>query len=79
MPESNKTLMMEVPIEDVGEKNGIEGAVHQQDDDSDTFVEDREFNGCIRTLASNDITPSNDRIHLGVVRYTTTQPQQVND
>ena len=52
--------------------------MHQQDDDSNASTEDREFSDCIRILVSNDLTPNNDRVHLGVVRCTTMQPQQVN-
>ena len=54
-------------------------AIHQQDDDSDIFVRDCEFNGCIRTLALTYVTPNYDRAHLGVVRCILAQPEQVND
>ena len=41
---------MEFPIEDVEEEGDIEVVVHQQDDDSNTSVEEYEFNGYIRTV-----------------------------
>jgi len=63
----NKTLLVKVHIEEDGEENGLEVTVHQHDNDSDAFAEDREFNGCIRTLAIIDLTPTYDRAHLGVV------------
>jgi len=77
-PSQTKALLVEVPIKDV-EEGSLKAAVHQQGDDSYASVEDREFSGCIRTLASIDITPSKNRVHLGVVRCTSMQPQQVND
>ena len=43
------------------------------------FCKDREISGCIRTLASTDLTPNYDRAHLRVVRCTLPQPEQVND
>ena len=63
---------MEVPIEDV-EEDGLK-VVHQQNDDSYAFAEDHKFNDCIRTLA-RDLTLNNNIAHLGVVGYTSTQPQ----
>ena len=69
---------MDVPIKDV-EEDDLEVAVHRQDDDSNASAEDHEFSGYIRTLASTDLSFSNDRIHLGIVRCTSAQPQQVND
>ena len=61
---------MEVPIE-----YGLEVAVQQHDDDdSDAFTEECEFNGYIRTLVVIDLTPSYDRAHLGVVRCTLAHP-----
>ena len=41
--------------------------VHQQDDDSDTSVEECEFNHCFRIFVVTDLTPSYDRAQLGVV------------
>ena len=69
---------MKIPIEDV-KKDGLEVIVHQQDDDSDAFAEDCEFNSCTKTLAVTGLTPSYDRAHLEVVRCTLAQPKQVND
>ena len=51
--------------EDV-EEDGLKVVVHEQNDDSDASAEDHEFNGCIRTIASINLTLSNDRVHLGV-------------
>ena len=65
---------MKVPIEKEN-KDDLE-VVHRQDNDSDAPAEDHEFSGCIRTLASNDLTPNNDIVHLGVVRCTSTQPNK---
>ena len=70
---------MEVPIEDSEKEDGLEIVVHQQDDDLNASAEDREFTGCTRNLTSTDLTPSNDRIHLGIIRSNSTQHQQVND
>jgi len=42
--------------------------LHQQDDDLDASTKYHEFSGCIRTLASTDLTPSYDRAHLKVVK-----------
>ena len=69
---------MEVPIEDAKE-DGLEVAMHQQDDDSDTSNEECEFNGCIRTLGVTDLTLIYDRAQLRVVRRTLAQPEQVNN
>ena len=74
-----KTLLVKVFMEDVEEENSLEVAAHQQDNDSDVSAEDCEFNFCIRTLAVTDQNPSYDRAHLGVVRCTLAQPEQVND
>jgi len=54
-------------------------AVHQQDDDSDASAEGREFSGCIRTLTSTDLTSGCDRAHLGILRCTSTQPEQADE
>ena len=49
---------MKVTIKDVEEEeNSLEVTVHQQDD-LDASAEECEFNGCIRTLAVTDLTPS---------------------
>ena len=48
---------MEVRIEDVEEKNGLEMIVHQQDNDSDASAKECEFNGCIRTVRVANLTP----------------------
>ena len=75
-PNQNQTkiLLVKVSIEDV-EEDGLEVTVHQQDDDSDTSAEEREFNDCIRTLAVSDLTPSYDRAQLGVVWCILAQPE----
>ena len=73
-----KTLLVEVLIEDTEEEDSLEVVVHRQDDYSDASVEDCEFNGCIRTLTVTDLTLSYDRAHLGVVRCSLAQPEQVN-
>jgi len=56
---------VEIPIEDIEEEDDVEVAVHQQDDDSDAFIEEYEFNGCIRTVGAKNPTPSVDRAQLG--------------
>ena len=53
--------------------------VVNQDDDSDASAENCKFNGGIRTLALTALTPNYDRAHLGIVRCTLVQPEQVND
>ena len=59
VPESNQTLFVEVPIEDIEEKkDDREVVVHQQDDDSDASVEEYEFNGCIRTVEVTNLSSS---------------------
>ena len=45
-PSQNKTLLVEILIEDE-EEDGLEVTVHQQDDKSDASVKNCEFNGCI--------------------------------
>ena len=77
MSNSNQNAPGGSPIEDV--EDGLEVAVHQHDIDSDASAENCEFSGCIKTLASTDLTLNNDRIHLGVIRCTSTQSQSVND
>jgi len=69
--------MVRVPIENV--EDGLGVTVHQQDNDSDASAENREFSGCIRILASTDLNPSNNRVHLEAIKCTSTQPKQVND
>ena len=70
-----KTLLVEVFInEDEEKEDGLELIVYQQDDDSDICTKDREFSGCIRTLASTD--HSYNRAHLAVVRCTLAQPDK---
>ena len=54
-------------------------AVHQQDNDSDAYVEEYEFHGCIRTMKEMNLTPNLDQAHLGVVRCTLAQSEQPND
>ena len=61
---------MKVLIEDVETDDGLEVAVHQQDDDSDASAKACKINGYIRTLAVTNLTPSEDRARLGVVRCT---------
>ena len=61
-PSQVRILLVEVPIEE--NENGLEKMVHQQDDGLDASVKDREFSDCMRTLASTNLTPSNDRVHL---------------
>ena len=68
---------MEVLIKDA-EEDGLKEAVHQQDDDSDASADDHEFNDCTRTLASTDPTLIYDTPHLGIIKYTSAQPEQVN-
>ena len=68
---------MKVLIENV--EDDLEVVVHQQSDDSNASAEECEFNDCIKTLAVTNITPSGDKSHLEVVRYTLAQPEQVND
>jgi len=51
-------------------EDGLEVAVHQQDEDSNAFAEEYESNGCIRTFTMTNVTPSEDRAQLGVVRRT---------
>jgi len=77
-PSQTKTLLVKIFIEDVQE-NGLEVTVHQQDDDSDVFGEECEFNGCIRTLAVTNLTPSEDSAQLRVVRCILAQSEQVNN
>ena len=62
-----KTLLVEVHIEDV-EEDGLEEIVQKQDDDSDTPVEECEFNGCIRTLTITNLTPCYDKVQLRYLR-----------
>ena len=59
--------------------DGLEVAVRQHDDDSDASAEGCEFNGCIGTLVVTELTPNYDRAHLGVVRCTLAQLEQVID
>ena len=74
----NKTLLVEIQIEDL-EEDSLELVVHQQDDDSDASAKEREFNGCIRTMKVTNLTPNADRAQLRVVRCTLAQLEQIND
>jgi len=78
-PSQTKALLVEVSIEDVEEEDDLEVTVHQQEDDSDAFVGECEFNGCIRTVRVMNPTPSVDKAQLRVVRCTLAQPEQIND
>ena len=61
---------MEVFIEDIKEEEDDgEVAIHQQDD-SNAFVEEYEFNGCIRTVKVTNLSPNVGQAQLGVVRCT---------
>ena len=53
-----KTLLVEVPIEDIEEGDDVEVIVHQQNDESDASVEECKFNSCIRTAKVMNLTPS---------------------
>jgi len=70
---------VEVHIEVEEKDDGLEVVVKQHDDDSNASVEECEFSGCIRTLTETNLTPSEDRVQLIVVRCTLVQPEQVND
>jgi len=73
-----KTLLVKVPIEDVKEEGDVEVSVHQQDDDSDAYVKEYEFNGCIRTVGETNLIPSLDQAQLGVGTCILSQPEQLN-
>ena len=68
---------MKVLIEDAKEDD-VEVLVHQQDDDSDVFVEEYGFNSCIRTMRVTNLTLSVDRAQL-IVRCTLEHREQLND
>ena len=70
---------MKIPIEELEEaENGLEVVVHQLDDYLDVSAEECEFSGCIRMLAVTNLTPSEDRVQLKVVRciYSTARAGQ---
>ena len=72
-PSQTKTLFVEIPIEDIEGED--DGEVHQQNDDSNAYVEEYEFNGCIRTVKMTSLPPSVGRTQLGVVGCTLAQPE----
>ena len=53
--------------------------VHQQDDNSDAFIEEYEFNRYIRTVKIISLTPSVGRTQLEVVGCTLAQSEPLND
>jgi len=77
-PSQTKIVLVEVLIEDVEEKDGMEVIIHRQDDDLDASANEHEFNGCVGTLASTDLTLCYDIAHLRGVRYISAQHEQVN-